>query len=116
MKYLLSILILFAGFVVCAQVKVENDQLFGKDCFYMQSLPAGAKITGVLFLVPGFLESPTAVTAQSSIVQEANKNGLAVVMVNLTPNNESFPIDKKSINTLCNMIADFYYKNKLQQT
>ncbi|MBE5321824.1 hypothetical protein IM793_21885 [Pedobacter sp. MR2016-19] len=114
MKYLLSILILFAGFVVRAQVKVENDQLFGKDCFYMQSLPVGAKITGVLFLVPGFLESPTAVTAQSSIVQEANKNGLAVVMVNLTPNNESFPIDKKSLNTLGKMIKEFYHKNKLQ--
>ncbi|MDQ0968054.1 hypothetical protein QFZ20_003457 [Flavobacterium sp. W4I14] len=116
MKYLLSILILLLGFTGTAQVttKIESDLLFGKDCFYMQSLPGGAKITGVLFLVPGFLESPTAVTAQSSIVQEANKKGLAVVMVNLTPNNESFPIDKKSLNTLGKMINEFYHKNKLQ--
>lgn len=113
MKYLLSILILLSGFVAHAQVKVENDQLFGKDCFYMQSLPTEVKIKGVLFLVPGFLESATAVMAQSSIVQEANKNGLAVIMVNLTPNNESFPIDKKSIHTLGNMIDDFYHKNKI---
>lgn len=114
MKYLLSIVILFSCFVVHAQVKIENDQLFGKNCFYMQSLPSEVKIKGVLFLVPGFLESPTAVKAQSTIVQEANKRGLAVVMVNLTPNNESFPIDKKSINTLSEMITDFYHKNKLQ--
>ncbi|WP_316847066.1 hypothetical protein [Pedobacter psychrodurus] len=116
MKYLLSILILLFGFTVTAQVttKIENDPLFGKDCYYMQSLPKEAKIKGVLFLVPGFLESPTAVTAQSTIVQEANKRGLAVAMVNLTPSNESFPIDKKSINTLGEMIADFYRKNKLQ--
>jgi len=114
MKYLLSILTLFAGFIVRAQVKVENDHLFGKECFYMQSVPSEGNINGVLFLVPGFLESPTAVTAQSTIVQEANRRGLAVVMVNLTPNNESFPIDKKSLNTLGEMIADFYRKNKLQ--
>ncbi|WP_316801738.1 hypothetical protein [Pedobacter nototheniae] len=114
---LASFIFLF-GFTIKAQTtnKIENDILFGKGCYYIESLPEKNNYAGVLFLIPGFLESPVAVMAQSTIVQTANKNNIAVVMVNLTLNNEDFPIDKKCINLLNKMIGDFYQKRKIQET
>jgi len=93
--------------------KVQNDSIFGKGCFYLQSLPERGGFSGVLFLLPGLLESPDAVIKQTTIIQEANKKQIAVVMANLSLNNESFPIDDKSIELLQKMIEDFYKKNKL---
>ena len=117
-------ILIFASFIflfsfnIKAQTtsKIENDILFGKGCYYVESLPENNNYTGVLFLIPGLLENPIAVMAQSTIVQTANKNNIAVVMFNLTLNNEDFPIDEKCINLLNKMIGNFYQKRKIPQT
>lgn len=73
--------------------KVTNDDLFGKDCYYLKQAPKDKIIKGILVLIPGYGEHPYAVSAQTTILQEAENNSLAVIMVNLTPNNQNFPID-----------------------
>lgn len=92
--------------------KIENDQVFGKDCYYLKQLPKDIVIKGVLVLIPGYGEHPYAVSAQTTILQEAAKNGIAVMMVNLTPNNESLPIDDNSITKLGKMIQHFFQQEK----
>ncbi|RZK43602.1 MAG: hypothetical protein EOO90_03320 [Pedobacter sp.] len=93
--------------------KIEDDSLFGKDRYYLKQISKVTKPKGVLVLIPGYGEHPYAVSAQTSILQEAEKNGLAVIMVNLTPNNEDLPINDTSLSTLANMIKHFYKEEKL---
>ena len=92
--------------------KVENNQLFGKGCYYFKQLPE-TSIKGILVLIPGYGEHPYAVSAQSTILQEAYKNGIAVIIVNLAPNNESLPIDDNAISKLSKMITYFYEQEKI---
>lgn len=93
--------------------KVSNEKLFGKDCYYLLEIPATPVIKGVLVLVPGFGEHPYSVTAQTSIVQEAIKKDLAVIMLSLSPNNDKFTITEEATNRLGYMITHFYAANKI---
>ena len=93
--------------------KIENDVLFGNGCYYFQVVPNPKELKGILVLVPGYLENPLSVSAQSTILQEAAKNNLAVMMVNLSKNNEEFPIDQPSLNKLGAMIKHFYTHQNL---
>lgn len=93
--------------------KIEDNKLFGKDSYYFKQLPENNLVKGVLVLVPGYGEHPYAVSVQTTILQEAAKNGIAVIIVNLTPNNESLPIDENAIHELGNMIKHFYKQEKL---
>lgn len=93
--------------------KIENDVLFGNGCYYFQVVPNPKELKGVLVLVPGYLENPLSVSAQSTILQEAAKNNLAVMMVNLSKNNEEFPIDQPSLTKLGAMIKHFYTHQNL---
>lgn len=95
--------------------KISNDDLFGKESFYYKQIPK-TKVKGVLVLIPGLGEHPYAVSAQTTILQEAQKNEIAVMIVNLTPNNESLPIDDESISKLEKMIKYFYEKEKLPES
>lgn len=93
--------------------KIEDNKLFGKGCYYFKQMPDNNQIKGVLVLVPGYGEHPYSVSAQTTILQQAAKNGVAVVIVNLTPNNEDLPIDENAINKLGNMIKHFYKQENL---
>lgn len=96
--------------------KIENDVLFGNSCYYFQTMPNLKEPKGVLVLVPGYLENPLSVSAQSTILQEAAKHNLAVIMVNLSKNNEEFPIDQLSLTKLGVMIKHFYTHQNLSTT
>lgn len=97
-------------------VQINDDKLFGKDCYYLKVIPSGSALKGVLVLVPGFGEHPYSVTAQTSIVQEALKNDVAVMMVSLSPKNDQFTITKTANSRLGQMIDNFYLTNKLSST
>ncbi|WP_316750941.1 hypothetical protein [Pedobacter gandavensis] len=96
--------------------KVVNEKLFGKDCYYLPEMPATSVIKGVLVLVPGFGEHPYSVTAQTSIVQEALKKDIAVIMPALSPKSDKFSITEAATNRLGQMIIHFYAVNKLKAT
>ena len=115
MKNIIFLLFLCFSIKAYAQIppKTEDDVLFGKGCYYLQQLPKNNTITGILVLVPGYGEHPYAVSVQTSILKEAAENGLAVLMVNLSPNNESLPIDNTSISKLEKMIKHFYVNEKI---
>ncbi len=118
MKKLILILFpFFICFISFAQLppKIENDQLFGKACYYFKQMPKSVKINAILVLIPGYGEHPYAVSTQTTILKEAEKNGIAVMMVNLTPNNESLPIDDNSISKLGKMIKHFFEQEKIPQ-
>lgn len=106
---------LFAAISSYAQSpqKIENDALFGNGCYYFQVVPNHKELKGVLFLIPGYLENPLSVSAQSTILQEAAKNNLAVMIVNLSKNNEEFPIDQTSLTRMGVMIKHFYNHQNL---
>ena len=116
-KLIFTLVIGLISVVANAQLppKVENDQLFGKGCYYFKLLPE-TSIKSVLVLIPGYGEHPYAVSAQTTILQEAYKNGIAVIIVNLTPNNESLPIDFNAISKLGKMIKYFLEHEKLSST
>jgi len=118
MKTIIFLLLCFPLIYSKAQipVKTENDSLFSKGCYYLKQLPKNNDIKGLLVLIPGYGEHPYAVSVQTSILKEADQNGLAVMMVNLTPNNESLPIDSTSMLRLAKMIKDFYAYEKLRPT
>ncbi|TCC94463.1 hypothetical protein EZ428_06740 [Pedobacter frigiditerrae] len=96
--------------------KVENDKMFGKGCYYFKQIPKGGSFNNVLVLIPGLGEHPYSVSAQTTILQEAEKNGIAIVIVNLSPNNESLAIDDNSIAKLEKMINHFYEQEKISST
>ena len=116
MKQILFIIFLcFSSIFIYAQIpaKTENESLFDKDCYYLKQLPKNGGIKGVLVLIPGYGEHPYTVSAQTSILKEADQNGIAVMMVNLTPNNQSLPIDNTAMLRLAKMIKHFYGSEKL---
>lgn len=118
-KLLISLIILNTiGVFAEAQVppKVTDDSLFGKDCFYFKILPDSELIKGLLVLVPGYGEHPFAVTVQTSIIQEAIKNQIAVIMVSLSPDNDTFNIDHNAMQRLGNMIDHFFKVNKINHS
>lgn len=92
---------------------VEDPSLFGEHGYYLKQLPKNHIINGVLVLVPGYGEHPYSVSAQSTIIQEADRNGIAVLMVNLTPDNAFFPINDDALSKLGKMIKHFYEKEKI---
>lgn len=116
--FIFFIALIFLSSIAFSQLppKVENDILFGKDCYYFKQIPKSGKFNNVLVLIPGFGEHPYAVSAQTTILQEAEKNGIAVIIVNLSPNNESLPIDDSSISKLEKMIDHFYEQEKVPTT
>lgn len=97
-------------------LKIENDVLFGNGCYYFEKTPKNQKFNNVLVLIPGFLENPLSVSAQSRILQEAEKKNVAVIIVNLSKDNLEFPIDKNSIDRLGKMIRYFYSSHNLSST
>ncbi len=114
-NFILSLIIFnVMSFSVHAQLppKVTDDNLFGKDCFYFKMLPStGTK--GLLVLVPGYGEHPFAVAVQTSIVQNAIKNRIAVIIVSLSPNNDTFNIDLDATQRLGEMIDHFFKAEKI---
>ena len=117
-KLLIGLIFLnIISLVVKAQLppKISDDKLFGKDCFYYQMLPTSVPTTGLLVLVPGYGEHPFSVTVQTSIVQEAIKNHMAVMLVSLSPKNDTFNIDENASQRLGNMINHFMKVNKVEQ-
>ena len=114
-KLILSLIIFNAISVfVHAQVppKITDQDLFGKDCYYFKMLPSSG-IKGLLVLVPGYGEHPFAVTVQTSIVQKAINNQIAVIIVSLSPNNDTFNIDGDATQRLGNMIDHFLKAEKI---
>lgn len=114
-------LIIFLAFItisIKAQFppKIENPSQFGKDCFYYQLLPKNGLSKGVLVLIPGYGEHPYSVSAQSTILQEAEKSNLAVMIVNLSKDNLEFPINEIAIDKLSKMIKYFYTGQKLSES
>jgi hypothetical protein len=114
-------LIIFLAFItisIKAQFppKIENPSQFGKDCFYYQLLPKNGLPKGILVLIPGYGEHPYSVSAQSTILQEAEKSNLAVMIVNLSKDNLEFPISEIAIDNLSKMIKYFYIDQKITDT
>lgn len=107
-----SLFNLFATFAQLPQ-KIEDDHLFGKHCYYLKQLPKTTTTKGILVLIPGYGEHPYAVSVQTTLLQEAEKNGIAVMMVNLTPNNQSLPIDENAMLKLGKMIQHFFQQEKI---
>ncbi|RZK57600.1 MAG: hypothetical protein EOO91_09865 [Pedobacter sp.] len=116
--FILFIGLIFSSSIAFSQLppRIENDVLFGKGCFYFKQIPESGKFDNVLILIPGFGEHPYSVSEQTTILQEAEKNGIAVVIVNLSPNNGSLPIDDNSISKLEKMINHFYQQEKVSKT
>ncbi|MBB2146905.1 hypothetical protein GM921_15480 [Pedobacter sp. LMG 31464] len=117
-KLCLIILLAFITISIKAQFppKIENPSQFGKDCFYYQILPKNGLPKGVLVLIPGYGEHPYSVSAQSTILQEAEKSNLAVMIVNLSKDNLEFPINEIAIDKLSKMIKYFYAGQKLSES
>jgi hypothetical protein len=117
-QFIFFIAFVFINSIAFSQLppKIENDKSFGKDCYYLKQLPKNDKVKGVLVLIPGYGEHPYAVSVQTSILKEAEQNGIAVMMVNLTPNNLGLPIDNVAISGLAKMINHFYEYEKLLTT
>lgn len=95
---------------------ITDEKLFGKDCYYLALKPTKAVIKGVMVLVPGYGEHPFSVNAQTSILQEAIKKNLAVMIVCLSPSNDKFTIKQEATDRMGKMITQFYAVNNLNTT
>lgn len=116
MKYITVFAIVFTGIHYSLGQNITytfNNVNDSTANYYMSYLPEG-EVEGLLLLLPGFGEIPYTAVQETSIPEEAIRNGIITIVATLQHGWQSFYIDNESQASLDKLINDLFLKYSLE--